>query len=261
MKILWGAMENHNSRKIVRVLSAPIDVVNWSAVINKIVAWGNERVGKGVYICNVHMAVTATADSNFLRMMERADLVTPDGAPIAWAIRRSGVDQQERINGPDLMWRYLAVAEKNGQIVFFYGGKQAALESLRIELLRSFPCLKIGGMVSPPFRDLTEEEDEFYVRQINSARSAVVFVGLGCPKQEEWIYNHLGRINAVMVGVGAAFDYHAKLIKRAPLWMQNCGLEWFHRLCSEPRRLWKRYLVTNSIFLFKMIGNGFRARH
>lgn len=186
-------------------------------------------------------------------------MVTPDGAPVAWAMRRAGFQNQERINGPDLMWRYLAEAERLSQVVFFYGGMDATLTALRCSMMAVFPALKIGGMVSPPYRSLTSEEDQAYVDQINAANTAVLFVGLGCPKQEKWMHVHRGRINAVMVGVGAAFDYHAGTIKRAPLWMQRYGLEWFYRLCSEPRRLWKRYLVTNTLFILGMAKHGFKA--
>ena len=140
-------------------------------------------------------------------------------------------------------------AERRGQVVFFYGSTIETLALLEKALFKAFPKLKIGGMESPPFRELTAEEDQAYVDQINAAGTAVVFVGLGCPKQEKWMAAHKGRIHAVMVGVGAAFDYHAGTIQRAPMWMQRNGLEWLHRLASEPKRLWKRYLVTNTVFV------------
>jgi len=125
------------------------------------------------------------------------------------------------------------------------------LELLQQRLKAAFPGLLIAGAYSPPFRLATAEEDEADVTRINSSGAGTIWVSLGCPKQEQWMAAHRGRVNAVMIGVGAAFDYHAGTIKRAPKWMQNAGLEWLHRLCSEPRRLWKRYLVTNTIFLAK----------
>lgn len=249
-----------NSRIIVRVLSAPLDVISWPCAIQNLVHWGIARESRIVLICNVHMSVTASNDSSFLRIMESADMVTPDGAPVAFVMRRAGFLSQERINGPDLMWRYLAEAEYLGLVVFFYGGQEETLNRLRHAMLTTYPNLKIGGMISPPFRDLTPEEDADFVNQINSANTAVLFVGLGCPKQEKWMAAHKGAVQAVMVGVGAAFDYHAGTIKRAPLWMQRYGLEWFHRLCSEPRRLWKRYLVTNTLFIIGMAKSGFKAK-
>ena len=205
------------------------------------------------------MVVTASRDIAFASGLEGADLVTPDGAPVVWAIRRAGYTQ-ERVNGPDLMWEYLAKAELAKQVVFFFGGKESVLKDLGIAIAKSFPKLKVGGMVSPPFRDLTEEEDESYVAQINAAGAAVVFVGLGCPKQEFWMWSHRDRINSVLIGVGAAFDYHAGSVRRAPVWMQHIGLEWAYRLLTEPRRLWKRYLVTNVLFLIGMAKCGFKAK-
>ncbi len=247
-------------RESVRVLTAPLDLLDWENAISRLIHWGGQRRSSVVCICNVHMAVTAGEDPELAAVLNGAEMVTPDGAPVAWAIRRAGYASQERINGPDLMWRYLAEAEKLGQVVFFFGGQDEVLAILREKMLQVYPGLKIGGMVSPPFRALTAEEDQAYVDQINAAGTAVLFVGLGCPKQEKWMEAHRGRIHAVMVGVGAAFDYHAGTLKRAPEWMQKAGLEWFHRLCSEPRRLWKRYLVTNTLFILGMAKRGFKAQ-
>lgn len=248
------------SRQIGRVLTAPIDVIDWHQAVGNLVLWGRAHKSSVVCICNVHMAVTSGQDNELGQVLDAADMVTPDGAPVAWALRRMGAAEQERVNGPDLMWRYLPEAERLGQVVFFYGGMEETLVALKKSMLAAFPGLKIGGMVSPPFRQLSGDEDQAYVDQINAAGTSVLFVGLGCPKQEKWMHAHRGRINAVMVGVGAAFDYHAGTIKRAPLWMQRCGLEWFHRLCSEPRRLWKRYLVTNTLFIVGMARRGFKAQ-
>lgn len=247
-------------RKIIYVLEAPIDIICWRNAVDRLIVWGREHKSVFVCICNVHMVVTCGHDHALAESLANAEMVTPDGAPVAWAIRRSGFSRQERINGPDLMWRYLAEAERLGQVVSFYGGQEETQNRLRQAMLATYPNLKIGGMISPPFRDLTPEEDADFVNQINSANTAVLFVGLGCPKQEKWMAAHKGAIQAVMVGVGAAFDYHAGTIKRAPLWMQRYGLEWFHRLCSEPRRLWRRYLVTNTLFIIGMAKSGFKAK-
>ena len=246
-------------RKKTRILKASVDVVEWDDALNRLVVWCNDHQSAVVCICNVHMIVTAGQDVALNQVLESADMVTPDGAPVAWVMRRAGFFLQERINGPDLMWRYLAEAERLGQSVFFYGGQEATLVALHATIIASFPSLKIGGMVSPPFRELTVEEDQSYIDQINNAGTSVLFVGLGCPKQEKWMDQHRGRIHAAMVGVGAAFDYHAGTLRRAPLWMQRNGLEWFHRLCFEPRRLWRRYLVTNTLFILGMAKRGFKA--
>ena len=145
--------------------------------------------------------------------------------------------------------RFCEQAQLPAKPIFFYGSTEETLAKLKVNLLAAFPALKIAGMISPPFRPLTPDEDAAIVEQINASGAGVVFVSLGCPKQEMWMAAHRGRIHAVMVGVGAAFDYHAGTIKRAPKWMQDCGLEWLYRLASEPRRLWRRYLVTNTLFV------------
>ncbi|RJG05769.1 glycosyltransferase [Noviherbaspirillum cavernae] len=236
-------------RKGKAILEAFIDAVTWDDAIGRIMRWGAAHESRYVCICNVHSVVTTTSDIEFKIAVNNADMATPDGAPIAWALRRLGFPAQERINGPDLMWKYLAEAERAGQTVFFYGSTDATLEKLDKVLARQFPRLQVGGRHAPPFRPLSMQEDEAIVKTINDSGAHVVFVGLGCPKQEKWMAEHRGRINAVMIGVGAAFDYHSGTVKRAPLWWQNNGLEWLYRLGSEPRRLFRRYMVTNTLFI------------
>jgi N-acetylglucosaminyldiphosphoundecaprenol N-acetyl-beta-D-mannosaminyltransferase len=233
-----------------RVLSAFVDAVNWPEAIGRIRDWADSRDSRYVCITNVHSVVTAGQDTEFGRVIAGADMVTPDGAPVAWMLRKQGYAGQERINGPDLMWRYFADAQARSESIFLYGGAESTLEILQRRLAVAFPRLKIAGAISPPFRDLAPEEDRAFVAQINASGAGTVWVSLGCPKQEKWMAEHRGHIKAVMIGVGAAFDYHAGTIKRAPLWMQQNGLEWLHRLCSEPGRLWKRYFVTNTLFIF-----------
>ena len=233
----------------VPVLGVPIDAISWDHVILSISAWALHKESRVVCICNVHSVVTASLDAEFRQVVNAADMATPDGAPVAWMLRRLGHVEQQRINGPDLMWRYCEQVQSRDESIFFFGSTEVTLATLKTKLLSAFPNLKIAGAISPPFRALTAEEDTAIVEQINASGVGVVWVSLGCPKQELWMAAHRGRINAVMVGVGAAFDYHAGTIKRAPKWMQDYGLEWFYRLVSEPRRLWKRYLVTNTLFV------------
>jgi N-acetylglucosaminyldiphosphoundecaprenol N-acetyl-beta-D-mannosaminyltransferase len=240
-------------RKTASVLGIGIDVLNWDAALGRLLLWGRLEESRYVCICNVHSVVTAGQDPGFERVVHEADLATPDGAPVAWLMRRMGVTGQDRINGPDLMWRYCELSNKltyDLPSIFMYGGSEEVLSTLQKRLTAHFPNLQIAGAYSPPFRPLSSEEDEEVVKLINQSGAGVVWVSLGCPKQEFWMAAHRGRIQAVMVGVGAAFDYHAGTIKRAPLWMQRSGLEWFHRLLSEPRRLWRRYLITNTLFIF-----------
>lgn len=231
------------------VLGVPIDVLGWDAALSRISTWAAARESRYVCICNSHSVVTAGQDAAFGRIIEAADMATPDGAPVARMLRILGSPAQQRINGPDLMWKYCEQAALRGESIYLYGGLPDTLALLQQRLKAAFPGLLIAGAYSPPFRLATAEEDEADVARINAAGAGTVWVSLGCPKQEQWMAAHRGRVNAVMVGVGAAFDYHAGTIKRAPKWMQNAGLEWLHRLCSEPRRLWKRYLVTNTLFI------------
>lgn len=236
-------------RVLQDVIGAPIDPVSWPLALSRISTWAAHKESRYVCICNVHSVVTSRQDFSFAEAIRSADLATPDGAPVAWLMRKVGIRSQQRINGPDLMWKYCTEAATRKESIFLYGSTEETLAKLHRALIESFPTLQIAGCYSPPFRPLTVEEDEEVVKIINESGAGTVWVSLGCPKQEKWMAAHKGRINAVMIGVGAAFDYHAGTIRRAPLWMQQRGLEWSYRLASEPRRLWKRYLVSNSLFL------------
>jgi len=250
MKISGGCLNrDYSARKRVDIFGGLIDALAWDDALACIGQWSQARESRYVCICNVHSVVSAYHDPGFRSVINDADMATPDGAPVAWMLRRLGYMGQQRINGPDLMWRYCEQAQSRDEPVFFYGSTEETLATLRIKLLAAFPGLKIAGSISPPFRPLTSAEDESIVAQVNASGAGVVWVSLGCPKQELWMAAHRGRINAVMVGVGAAFDYHAGTLKRAPKWMQDRGLEWLHRFVSEPKRLWKRYLVGNSVFV------------
>jgi N-acetylglucosaminyldiphosphoundecaprenol N-acetyl-beta-D-mannosaminyltransferase len=199
----------------------------------------------------VHSVVTARDDPLFREAINGADLSVPDGMPLAWALSTKAVPQ-ERIYGPDLMWRVCERAAASRQPVFFYGSSSHVLRRLKERLAASLPALRIAGMIAPPYRAQTDAEDVEATNAINGSGAAIVFVGLGCPKQEMWMAQHRGRIRAVMIGVGAGFDFHAGTLKQAPAWMQNSGLEWLFRLTQEPRRLWRRYLYTNSVFLLSI---------
>lgn len=236
-------------RTTAPVLGAAIDSISWDAALARIAAWAEQHDSRYVCICNAHSVVTTGQDVAFGQVVEQADMVTPDGAPVAWVMRKIGFKDQQRINGPDLMWKYCAQAGQRGESIYLYGNTPQTLTVLQARLAQAFPGLVVAGAYSPPFRAETAEEDAATVERINASGAGTVWVSLGCPKQELWMAAHRGRINAVMIGVGAAFDYHAGTIQRAPLWMQNAGLEWFYRLVTEPRRLWKRYLVTNTLFV------------
>lgn len=246
-------MNHFEHRQGTPVLGAFIDAQSWDETLHKLLIWAGRRESRYVCICNVHSVVTATRSPEFSKVVNEADMATCDGMPVAWYLRKNGFPQQERINGPDLMWHFCRKAEATGVPIFLYGSSDDTLRTLIDRLLKAFPKLVIAGSYSPPFRDLTAEEEESVKTMVENSGARVLFVSLGCPKQEVWMARMKDKIPAVMIGVGAAFDYHAGTIKRAPTWMQNNGLEWFYRLMSEPRRLWKRYLMTNALFVYYLL--------
>jgi N-acetylglucosaminyldiphosphoundecaprenol N-acetyl-beta-D-mannosaminyltransferase len=248
------------TRSAALVLGVPIDALSWEDALNRLLAWAHSHDSRYVCICNVHVVVTASRDAAYRNVIQGSDMATPDGAPVAWMLRRQGFAQQTRISGPDLMQALCEHCAVGGVPVYFYGSTEATLAALELRLQTRFPELNIGGLESPPFRALTPEEDAQAIARINASGAGIVFVGLGCPKQEHWMAEHRGKIHAVMIGVGAAFDFHAGTVQRAPAWMREHGLEWLHRLLSEPRRLWKRYLVTNTLFMLGALRQLLRGR-
>lgn len=234
------------------MLDVPIDVVDAKQALMRIASWAQLGESRVVCACNVHSVVTARQDPAFKEAIVSADLAVPDGAPVAWMMRRQGVRGQTRVCGPDLMTDYCAHAATTGEAIFLYGSTPNTLQTLQEKLLQKWPSLCVAGAHAPPFRPLTAAEDDAEVEAINRSGARTVWVSLGCPKQELWMIRHRGRINAVMVGVGAATDFHAGTVARAPPWMQAHGLEWLHRWISEPRRLTRRYLSTNTAFLWSV---------
>jgi len=235
------------------VLESFVDALSWDGTLQRIGEWSSRRESRYVCACNVHSVVTGWRERNVNDALNRADMCTPDGAPIALALRAFGFTGQTRINGPDLMERLCNWAAETRTAVYLLGSTESTLQRLKERLEVCCPGLPVVGTHSPPFRAISAREDEDCVRQINASRAQIVFVGLGCPKQELWMASHRGRVQAVMIGVGAAFDFLAGTTPRAPRWMQRAGLEWLHRLWSEPRRLLGRYLVTNTLFVALML--------
>jgi N-acetylglucosaminyldiphosphoundecaprenol N-acetyl-beta-D-mannosaminyltransferase len=206
---------------------------------------------EGGFVCvaNVHMLVEARLRWEFREILDSALLVTPDGMPLVWMLRRNGWLNQERVAGMDLLPAICDRAADIGVPVFFLGATDEVLESIRARLAHEVPGLKVAGMHAPPFRPLTESEDDDLVDLINRSGARLLLVALGCPKQEQWMYEHRKRLRPIMVGLGAAFGVYAGMQRRAPVAMQRSGLEWLFRLAQEPKRLWKRYLATNTRFL------------
>lgn len=207
---------------------------------------------RGDYICvsNVHTTVMAFRDESYRKVQNSGAMALPDGQPLSIVSRRRGYSEAQRVPGPDLMPAILHLSEEKGYRHYFYGSTPETLEKLRKVLIDRFPKLQIVGMYAPPFRPLTEEEDQEAVRQINESGADFVWVALGAPKQEKWMYEHRGRVNGLMIGVGAAFDFIAGTVRRAPMWMQKLCLEWVYRICQDPKRMFPRYVSTNFAFLW-----------
>lgn len=210
--------------------------------------------GRGGYICvsNVHTTVMAYEQEEYRTIQNSALLALPDGKPLSVVSKKMGYPQAKRVAGPDLMTRMFQESLEKGYRHYFYGSTQGTLTALSETLKIEYPGIQIAGMEAPPFRNLTEEEDAACVERINRAAPDIVWVGLGAPKQEKWMYAHRNIVKGLMIGVGAGFDFHAGTVKRAPKWMQNIGMEWFYRLLRDPKRLWKRYVVTNWKFIHLM---------
>jgi N-acetylglucosaminyldiphosphoundecaprenol N-acetyl-beta-D-mannosaminyltransferase len=183
-------------------------------------------------------------------ILNYADIATPDGMPLVWALRSFGAKEQKRVYGPTLMLHLCESAARNGHRIFLYGGREECLHDLRARLEDRFPGLRIVGSFSPPFRPLNPEETEGIRQRIRDSEADLVFVGISCPKQERWMYENREALpGVVMIGVGAAFDFHAGRVRQAPVWIQRNGLEWLFRLAMEPARLWRRYLLVTPRFL------------
>jgi N-acetylglucosaminyldiphosphoundecaprenol N-acetyl-beta-D-mannosaminyltransferase len=231
------------------ILRMRVDATSYADATQRIVAWAAARRSCYVCVANVHMAMEVYDSPQFATVVNQAALVTPDGMPLVWALRLFGAKQATRVYGPTLMLHLCAAAVENNLSIGLYGGTEQSLADFVVFLKSRFPGIQIACQIAPPFRPVTESEAIAYRSTINRSGAQILFVGIGCPKQENWMATELGQINAVMLGVGAAFDFHSGRIKQAPSWMQKVGLEWLFRLVQEPRRLWKRYVYNNPRFI------------
>ena len=226
-----------------------IAVSNYIETADKCVQWAEDHESRTVVFANVHVVMEAYDDENFRRLLNSADLVNPDGMPLVWALRAIGMGEATRVYGPDATEYLLGRARDAKLRVGFYGGSPSTLKTLIEEVHRRYKDIEIAYTMSPPFRPLSAEEDARIVSEIVESGTQLLFVGLGCPKQEEWIMDHCRRVPAVMLAVGAAFDFLANTKPQAPRWMMNHGLEWIFRLATEPGRLAGRYLKHNPRFV------------
>jgi N-acetylglucosaminyldiphosphoundecaprenol N-acetyl-beta-D-mannosaminyltransferase len=238
----------------INVLGVGVSAVNMTQTLTIIDNWITQRQHNYVCVTGVHGVMESQRDERLRRIHNEAGLVVPDGMPLVWIGKLRSQSHMARVYGPDLM---LALCERSlltGYRHFLYGGAEGIPELLAQRLQDRFPGLQIVGTYSPPFRPLTEEEDKAVVHLINTADPDIIWIGLSTPKQERWMAAHVGRLNAsVLIGVGAAFDFHTGIKPQAPAWMQQNGLEWLFRLLTEPRRLWKRYLINNPLFIANIL--------
>lgn len=245
----------------IEILGLKFPVQDYGKAIETFSEWIATGSAHHVCIANVHTMVMAHKEPEFRRLNDRADMLTIDGQPLRWyanLVCKAGI--LERVCGPELMLRCIEKGQEEGWRHYFYGGRLDVLDKLVENLSAKYPKAEIVGAYSPPFRQLSDEEDDRIVEQINNVKPDFLWVGLGAPKQEKWIAEHLDKLNSpVQVGVGAAFDFHAGEIRRAPDFLQKMGLEWLFRAWNDPR-LWKRYLTTNPVFLGLLCRDIFRKR-
>jgi N-acetylglucosaminyldiphosphoundecaprenol N-acetyl-beta-D-mannosaminyltransferase len=242
---------NHEKINIFGVL---FSILNYDSATNIILENAKKFNSFSVSALAVHGLVTAINKKEFKDIVNSIDMVLPDGQPIKWAINSFyKANLKSRVCGPALMYNVLKTANEFHLNIYLYGSIKETLIKLKAFINNEFPNLTICGIHEDRFRESTEEEDKIDIDKINASKAHIVLVGRGCPRQEKWVASHKGKINAAMLAVGAAFDFHSGKIKRPSKIVQDLGLEWFYRLLQEPTRLWKRYLITNTIFCFFFI--------
>ena len=241
---------------VCNIMGVNIAAINMKWLVN----FTNKNINNlsGDYMCvsNVHTTVTAYNDEKYCAVQNGGIMAIPDGGPLSSVGRKRGHKHMQRTTGPSYMGEIFKISVEKGYSHYFYGSTEETLEKLYKVLSESYPGMKIAGMYSPPFRSLTDEEDSEIIKRINETEPDFVWIGLGAPKQEIWMAEHKDKIKGFMVGVGAGFDYYAGNISRAPEWMQKHNLEWLYRLMQDPKRLFKRYFVTNTKFIWNAVIRG-----
>jgi N-acetylglucosaminyldiphosphoundecaprenol N-acetyl-beta-D-mannosaminyltransferase len=245
-------MSHSLKRKLCPVIGIPVDIGSITSISQEIIKRTDNPDNRGGYICvaNVHMLTVAQENAKFKTVLANADLTIPDGMPLVWTQKLKGHRDAQRVCGPDLMIELCNLAGALNQSIYLLGSNAQTLELLSKKLTTLFPKLNIAGMHAPDKLPEEPNLDLALIEKINASGASILFVGLGCPKQEFWCATHAPFLKPIALGVGAAFDFHAGTKSRPPLWMQKNGLEWLYRLISEPQRLWKRYLISNSVFVY-----------
>jgi N-acetylglucosaminyldiphosphoundecaprenol N-acetyl-beta-D-mannosaminyltransferase len=243
-----------------RIVSLGISVVSYQQAMDRILELATERASSYACFSNVHMIVEAYKSLEFRKMVNQSNFAFADGMPLVFALKWLYRIQQDRIAGMDFMADVLKACEARKLSIFFYGSTPEILASLQLYVTKKYPTLHLAGMISPPFRELSMEENDSMIDQINASATNIVLVGLGCPKQETWMAKNSARIKACLLGVGGAFALYAGNAQRAPQWMRNVGLEWLYRLSQEPGRLFLRYAKTNTLFIYLLIIQLFKKK-
>jgi len=257
-----GAASGHEVPDRVNVLGVGVTPTNMHQALATIRGWIERRERQYICVTTVHGVMESQQDEALREIHNRAGMVTPDGMPLVWLSRLNGRQDVERVYGPDLMLACCEESVARGYRHFLYGGGPGVADLLEKRLVQRFPGLTVAGTLCPPFRPLSDSEKADVTSRINAARPDIVWVGLGTPKQERWMAEFREVLEApVLISVGAAFDFHTGLKPQAPVWMQRGGLEWLFRLLTEPRRLWRRYLVYNPLFVWGVLMQSLRIRH
>lgn len=246
-------MNNFVSENRVRIVSLNVNVCTHESAIERVAELVRQQRGGYVCFSTVHMIMESLDNPEYAQKVNAADFVIPDGMPLVWMEKLQGEKGATRVRANDLMIQLCAHAEKNNLSVGFYGGKQSVIDAILERAQKDYPNLKIAYAFSPPFRFLTETEDAEITAEINEKKPDILFMGLGCPKQENWMAAHKDKLKSVMLGVGASFDFFAGNVKESPEWLGKLGLEWLFRLTQEPKRLWRRYLILNPRFIFQAV--------
>lgn len=250
-----------NKNRQITILGSKVDCSDYEHILKKINLQIKKKQNHFVCVAAVHLLMEAKKDPLLQKKINQSLATTSDGMPLVWVAKLKGLTYTERVYGPELMLKLCKLSEKNKYKIFLLGGARGQGKILRTKLLKKFPKLQIAGQVDTPHRPIPKKDNQQIIKQINNSKASIVFVGLGCPIQEKWMFDNYQKLNGVIcVGVGAAFDFISGKIKQAPTWMQVNGLEWLFRLLQEPRRLWKRYLVLNFQFVLAIINEKVKKR-
>ncbi len=236
------------------ILGVGVSAINMQQALDQMVCWIEQRGRVYIVVAPVHTVMESQFSADYRQLLNQADMITPDGMPLVFLSRWLGQPHVRRVYGPDVMLNFSRLSADRGFRHFYYGGAEGIPDLLAETLTAKFPGLQVVGTYSPPFRPLTLEEDQAIIDMINAANPDVVWIGLGCPKQDIWMAQHRDKLNApILIGVGAAFDFLSGQKSQAPRWMMRYSLEWLYRLLQEPRRLWRRYLLCNPLFILLVL--------